>query len=312
MKGETVALMLFFLSLAARSRSSFMRLLIWVCSVVCAMLVVACNGALPPSTSRNGVTPTTVQSPTVLGELITPGVLTVGSYTNYLPQEYINPATHQTTGFDIELIKAMAQRMNLQTKIVPDDFSALIGNLMSGRYDVVISAVSITKELQVKVDFIPYFKGGESLLVRKGNPKNIKSLADLCGQTVGVRENSFEQDDLNAASKMCRDHGKPAITLIVMQRYIDVINLLQTKHVVATYQDASITDYFVKQDSDSFEEGGAVVSQNTEGIAVRKGNIALLAALERAFNSIKADGTYHFMIERWGLVNGDITRNKSS
>src|SRR5581483_3203203 len=148
-------------------------------SVVCAMLVVACNGALPPSTSRNGVTPTTVQSPTVLGELITPGVLTVGSYTNYLPQEYINPATHQTTGFDIELIKAMAQRMNLQTKIVP------------------------------------YFKGGESLLVRKGNPKNIKSLADLCGQTVGVRENSFEQDDLNAASKMCRDHGKPAITLIV-------------------------------------------------------------------------------------------------
>ena len=49
-------------------------------------------------------------------DLITPGVLTVGSDTTYPPQEYIDPTTNKATGFDVDLITAIAQRMGLQSK----------------------------------------------------------------------------------------------------------------------------------------------------------------------------------------------------
>lgn len=297
--------MLFFLFPPAQGRSSLMRLLFFYCSLVCMVATISCNSVVTSSAGKSSAT--AQPHMTVPADLITPGVLTVGSYTSYLPQEYINPATHQMTGFDIELITAMAQRMHLQIKIISDDFSALVGNLLSGRYDVVISAMSITSELQTKVNFIPYFRGGESLLVQKGNPYNIMSLADLCGQAVGVKTESFELDDLKAASAMCKQHGRPEITLRSTQKLNDVIKLLSSKQVVATYQDAPITDYMVKQDPDSFAVGGAVNNQNVEGIVMRKGDSSMQGALEAAFNALKSDGTYHFIIERWGLVSGDIT-----
>ena len=65
---------------------------------------------------------------------------------------------------------------------MPDQRSpreAIVDNLVGNRFDVVVSAVSITPELQKKVDFVPYFDAGESLLVQKGNPHNLKTVADL-------------------------------------------------------------------------------------------------------------------------------------
>jgi polar amino acid transport system substrate-binding protein len=233
--------------------------------------------------------------------------LTIGSDTTYLPQEYIDPMTKKAAGFDVDLITEMASRMGLQANVVTTDFDTIIDNLVNKRFDVVISAVTITPERQKKVDFVPYFNAGESLLVHKGNPLNLKSTADLCGQTVGVQKGTIEQDDLTIASKDCVSKGKKPIIMTVLQNQTDVVQLLANNRVVATYQDSPVTDYYLKQHPGQFDIGGSVVNAAPEGIVVRKGDTSMFNAVQAAFKAVKADGTYHKLILKWGLTKEEIT-----
>src|SRR6266851_4534739 len=146
--------------------------------VVLCLLLAACGNSTTTGSSPtpNPATPT-VAPP---NDLITPGVLTVGSDTTYPPQEYIDTTTNKAAGFDVDLITAVAQRMGLKANVVTTKFDTIIDDLSNKRFDVVISAVTINPDRQKKADFVPYFNAGESLLVQAGNPKTITSLADLC------------------------------------------------------------------------------------------------------------------------------------
>ncbi len=275
--------------------------------ILLAMLLAACGST---TSTGGGSTPTAnPATPTIAApsDLITPGTLTVGSDTTYPPQEYIDTATGKAKGFDVDLITAIAQRMGLQTNVVTDKFDTIFDDLVAKRFDVVISAAFITPERQKKVDFVPYFKAGESLLVQTGNPSNIKSLADLCGQNAGVQAGTAEQDELKAANEACVKASKPAINVTVLQDQTAVVQLLANHRVVATYQDTPVTDYYNKQNPGQFSVGGVVVNYTTEGIAVRKGDTSMLNAIQTAFNQLKADGTYHSVILKWGLNTGEIS-----
>lgn len=269
--------------------------------LIFSLLLAACGSTT--STGSGGATPTTKPSIAAPTDLITSGVLTVGSDTTYPPQEYIDPATKKATGFDVDLITAMAARMGLQANVVTTDFNTIIDSLVAKRFDVVISAVSVTPERQKKVDFINYFNAGESLLVQQGNPKNLKTPADLCGLQVGVQKATIEQDDLNAASQACVKNGKPAIQLTILQNQTDVVQLLANGRVVATYQDSPVTDYYIKQNPGQFQVGGSVINAGIEGIVIRKGDTAMMTAMQAAFTAIKADGTYTNLINKWGLTS---------
>ena len=273
-----------------------------------ALLLSACGSN--STTTGSGSTPTAnPATPTIAApnDLITPGTLTVGSDTTYPPQEYIDTATNQATGFDVDLITAIGQRMGLQTKVVTTSFDTIINSLIAKRFDVVISAVSVTPDRQKKVDFVPYFNAGESLLVKIGNPLNIKSTADLCGQNVGVQNGTIEQTDLNTANAACKKAGKAAINITALTNQTDVIQLLASGRVVATYQDSPVTDYFNKQHPGQFAVGGSVVNAGLEGIVVRKGDTAMFNAIQTALNQLKADGTYKSLIDKWGLTNEAIS-----
>ena len=272
-------------------------------------LFTSCKDVLPPT---NRVIPTAHQVETTpLTNLINPHVLTVGIYANYFPQEYMDESKHQIIGFDIDVIQSLADRLHLRTKFVAEDYSMLINDLAISRFDVVISAVSINPELQKKADFIPYFRGGESLLVSRGNPHRIYALSDLCGRKVAIKEGTFEQRELKDISSNCLKDGKAAISVVVCPEYVASLKQLLEGNVAAVYQDSPVTDYFIKQNPDRFEIGGGVIGANLEGIAVRKNDASLLSALQKAFAQIKADGSYRNIITKWGLRSGDITVNNA-
>ncbi len=255
-----------------------------------------------------GSTPSTTTGTSSSGlDLKVPGVLTVGSDTTYPPQEYIDTATNKAAGFDVDLITAVAKNMGLQVNVVTTKFDTIIDDLSNKRFDVVISAVSITPERQKKVAFVPYFNAGESLLVQAGNPKNIKSLTDLCGQNVGVQTGTIEQTDLQTASSACKKAGKPEIKMVVLQDQTAVIQTLANQRVVATFQDSPVTDYYNKQNPGKFAVGGSVVNAGLEGIVVRKSDTAMFNAVKNAFTKAKSDGTYSQLIQKWGLTNEAIS-----
>jgi polar amino acid transport system substrate-binding protein len=292
-----------------RGRRSSLTMLLLEIMVVLSLLLTAC-GSGDTTTSPTGSNPTsnpatsTITSPT---DLITPGVLTVGSDTSYPPQEYIDTTTNKATGFDVDLITAIAQRMGLRTNIVTTKFDTIIDDLLARRFDVVISAVNITSDRQKKADFVPYLNAGESLLVQKGNPKNINSTDDLCGLAVGVQDGTIEQGVLQSSSDNCLEQDKPAINIIVLQDQTAVIQLLANNRVVATYQDSPVTDYFVKQNPGQFEVGGSVFSAGPEGIALRKNDTSMFNAIQTAYNQLKAAGIYQQLILKWGLTNEELT-----
>lgn len=278
--------------------------------VVLTLLLAACGGtAQPPPAASTGTTPTAASKPSIAApnDLITPGTLTVGSDTTYPPQEFIDTATGKATGFDVDLISAIADKMGLKANVVTANFDTIIDSLGNKRFDVVISALTINADRQKKVDFVPYFSAGESLLVQKGDPKNIKTVDDLCGLDVGVQTGTVEETDLAAASATCTKAGKAKINVTSLKDQTAVVQLLATSRVVATYQDSPVTDYYLKQNPGQFEVGGSVVNAAQEGIAVRKGDTAMLTAVQSAFNALKADGTYHSLIQKWGLTNEEIT-----
>lgn len=260
------------------------------------MILAACGG--DGGTSSNNNVKASVTPPT---NLITAGTLTVGSDTTYPPQEFVDTTTGQPTGFDIDLITEMAKRMGLTVAIKKANFDTIIDDLASKRYDVTISALTINDKREEKAKFIPYFNAGQSLLVQKGNPGNIKTVTDLCGKKVGVQTGTVELDGLNTASKDCTSAGKPAIQLTVLDAQTDVIQLLADRRVEATYQDSPVTDYYLKLNPGQFEIGGSITDQAPEGIAVRKDDTEMYNALKAAYDEVKKDGTYDKLFEKWEL-----------
>jgi len=271
---------------------------------VLSLLLAACSSGSSTSPSPGGhPTSSTIVLPT---DLLTAGILTVGSDTTYPPQEYIDATTNKAAGFDIDLIQAIAQRMGLQAHIVPTRFASIIDDLVSKHFDVVISAINITPDRQKNVNFVPYFYASQSLLVQKGNPKNIKSTDDLCGQAVGVQDGTIEQGVLQSSSDNCLEQDRPAITIIALQDQTAVIQLLTTNRVVATYQDSPVTDYYIKQKPAQFASGGSLPGTGPEGIGTRKNDPSMFNAIQTAYNQVKAAGTYHQLILKWGLTNEEL------
>jgi polar amino acid transport system substrate-binding protein len=89
----------------------------------------------------------------------------------YAPMEFEGegPRGLQYTGFDIELLDAMAATMDAKLQIIDSEFDGILGNLSAGTCDVVASSLTITPERQKEVDFTePYFDADQSLLVPAG------------------------------------------------------------------------------------------------------------------------------------------------
>ncbi len=274
-------------SFKGRAQRLFTPTLFFSMLVVVVMVLAGCGGSSTPTSNPLN--------------LINPGTLTVGSDTTYPPQEYVDTTTGKYVGFDIDLITAVAQKMGLKVNVVRADFATLVDSLVAKRFDVVISAVTINSDREKKVNFVPYFSAGESLLVPKGNPKNLTSIAAACGLRIGVQKGTVEQDDTTAADAACKKANKPGITMTALDNQTDVVQLLVTKRVDATYQDSPVTDYYLAQNSSQFQVGGSVVNAAPEGIAIAKSNTALQSAVQTAFNQVKSSGTYDKLFSQWHL-----------
>ncbi len=297
-------------------RQAIMSIVFGVSFVAIPILLAACgsstgsatptSNALPCSSQANTGAPTPTPYPptaslTAPNDLITAGTLTVGSDTTYPPQEFIDTATGNPIGFDVDLITAMAQKLGLKAKVVTANFNTILDDLSAKRYDVVISAITINSDRTVKADFVPYFLAGESLIVPKGNPNKSGCVHNLCGLKVGVQSGTVELDDLNAGSKDCTKAGKPAIQLTVLKDQTAVIQLLVNHRVDATYQDSPVSDYYIKQNPGQFEIGGTVVNAAAEGIGVRKGDASMLGAMQAALTALRSNGTYDSLFTKWQL-----------
>jgi polar amino acid transport system substrate-binding protein len=280
-----------------------------VLALMFSSLLAAC-GSTPATTGNGGCKVDTSKF-----HLVASGTLNVASDTTYPPQEFQDPNDPtKFVGSDLDIISEIAKRICLTATIDKANFDDIIPALTTPalgqqRYDLSISAFSITPDRQQKVDFVPYFQAGESLLVAPGNPKNIKSLDDLCGMSVAVEKATVELDELNAENDASKN-GKCAtnkIDILSFESQDDVVTQLLNGRVVATYQDSPVTGYYVSKNPGKVEQGPITVAPSPEGIVLRKDNPNLETAVKNALCSMVSDGKYTSILNQWGQQSGALS-----
>ena len=124
----------------------------------------------------------------------TSGVLRVGTSADYAPFEYYNDQL-VIDGFDAALIRAIGNKLGVQTEISDFAFPSLPDALRIGQIDVAIAALSITPEREAVADFTNiYYVGEDGILANQDSDIEVESVADAAGQRVGVQRGSvYEQ-----------------------------------------------------------------------------------------------------------------------
>jgi polar amino acid transport system substrate-binding protein len=182
------------------------------------------------------------------------------------------------------------------------EFKGLIPALLGGRIDAIVSGMYINPERSQVVDFIPYLRIGNQLLVAKGNPTHITTVDDLCGHRIVVPVGTVYEKEAQAHAADCQTGGKPALT--VMSLTSTAVGALAIKEgradvlIASTPTDAAL----IKEAPDAFETAGPTFENNTLlGIGVPKDKTALKEAVETAFKAIVADGVITDLIKKYGL-----------
>ena len=113
------------------------------------------------------------------------GAMRVATDATFPPLEFVQNG--KRTGFDIDLIEAMAKVMGRQVEWVDIDFKGLIPGLLANRFDVAASGIYMTDDRRKVVAFTDaYYQGGLAVLVKKDN-KAINRPEDLAGKKVSVQ-----------------------------------------------------------------------------------------------------------------------------
>jgi polar amino acid transport system substrate-binding protein len=207
-------------------------------------------------------------------------------------------------GIDPDLANELGRKLGVRFTFVNVPFDSLIDSLRNGKIDAIISGMSATPERATQVTFIEYFRAGTSILVPKGNPKGISTLADLCGKTVTVQATTTQDDLAKGYQSKCAP-GEP---MSVRQFDSGSQALLEVKY---GHADASLTDFPVAaynaKVSDAgrdFQVVGEQIDPGPFGIAVRKADAPLREALRTALRQIISDGSYDRVLAKWNVSDG--------
>ncbi len=217
------------------------------------------------------------------------GKLLMGSDTTYPPFESIDDKG-EAVGFDVDLAREIAKRLGLELEVVSVKWEGIIPGLKTGDYDMVMSAMTITDERKMEIDFSdPYIDSDQSIAVRKGDT-SIKNEADLAGKVVGVQVDTTGQF---TAEKI------PGIKEV---RKYDTI-LMAFEDLELGRIDAIVNDYpvnaYISKTRGKTEVVATIKTDEKYGIGVKKGNTQLLEAINKALAEMRKDGTYESIFEKW-------------
>jgi polar amino acid transport system substrate-binding protein len=272
-----------------------------ILALVAAVVLTACG-----STTTTPPAGTAKVSPPPNSELFSAGTLTIGSDVSYPPQEFYPVGSTTATGFDIEIGKALANVMGLNFAVVDTPFTGIIPALNSKKFDIMVSAMTISDARKTQVDFIPYFVAGESFVVAKGSTLNLTKLSDLCGHKVAAESGTAELDEANGLNKAGGACASNKVTVTTFQKDTEALTELKKGNVEIHFTDSPVAAYEVQKDPSNLKISGGTIEVAPEGIALRKNDPALENPVTAAFNQIKSDGTYASILAKWNVSDGDI------
>ena len=214
-------------------------------------------------------------------------VLRVATDATFPPMEFVENG--KKTGFDVELVEAVAAKMGKKVEWVDIDFKGLVPGLIAKRYDMAVSAIYITEERKKVVDFTQsYYAGGLVAMVKDGSP--IAKLTDLNGKKVSVQ--------VGTKSVGFMTENYPKVQRVEVEKNQEMFNLVDIGRADAAVTGKPAAFQYIRT------RGGMKVlpeQLTTEeyGMAIRKDTPELTVAVNKALEQLKADGGYQAIINKW-------------
>lgn len=261
--------------------------------VLVALLMVACsekdsNVQIETSASSEGETKAGEEKSTTSDmKLVNDGKLTFAMSGLLKPLNY--KENEKLVGFDVEIGNEIAKRIGLEPNPVTNPWETILQGLRGEKYDAIIGSMTATEERAKQVDFSdPYYISGATVFISSKN-KDIKSLDDLKGKTIGVMQASTYVEDAKKYTDKIKEFPSEIYAL---------------QDLPPGRLDAVITDKIVgisamKESGLEIQTVGEEIKREEIAVAIKKDNQVLLEAINKAIADMVADGTYKDISTKW-------------
>lgn len=249
-----------------------------VCALTFILGLIGCNGKVESGMKRLEGT----------------GILRVGTDATYPPFESIDTESGKVTGFDIDLVTEVCRELQCAPEFVVTPFDGIIAGLSTGKYDLIASSFTITPERAHEVAFTdPYYDAGQALAVPIRDTM-IKGVENLPGKAVGVQLGT-------TGERLAREI--PDVKVVSFDNIGAAFIDMENGRLDAVINDLPTTAMIIRQRRTA-QIVGPTLTAERYGFAVRLHDKELLEAVNLAIKTIKADGRFQVIHDRWFGVGG--------
>jgi polar amino acid transport system substrate-binding protein len=227
--------------------------------------------------------------------------LKVGVDDSYPPMEYKDTDGKTTIGFDVDVAKELAKRMGYTSgaKFISNDWAGIFDALEAGKFNVIISSVSITTERKAAHSMTdPYVANRLVLVTTKENPKNVSTPVMIAGDiVVGCQTNTTAEDKLKEllASKTIINASQVQTYPTVTEPFDDLL----AGRIDAVMVDIVVAKYYIKNNPDKFIQTWKNVVGEPIGMCFAKADTDLRDQANTFIKAMQDDGTLKTISNTW-------------
>jgi polar amino acid transport system substrate-binding protein len=186
-------------------------------------------------------------------------------------------------GFDIDIVQAIADGLELELAVKDSSFDALQSGqaLNAAQCDIAASAMTITEERKAALDFSDgYYDSQQSLLVAEDS--DIASIDDLDGVKLGVQQGT--------TGKAYAEENASGADIVSFPSDAEMFQAIKAGQVEALLQDLPVN--INHQEQGGFSVVETYSTDESYGLAMKKGNTELVEAVNEQLTEMRDDGTY--------------------
>lgn len=243
------------------------------------------------------------------------GVLTIAMECAYAPYNWtqtddsngavpIKDSSEFANGYDVMIAKKICEANGWELEILRSDWDSLVPAVQTGTIDAAIAGQSMTADRSEQVDFAgPYFYATIVCLTKADSAyANAQSLADLAGGKCTAQIATIWYDkclpQIEGAQIQTAAETAPAMLMALETGMVDFVctDMPTAQGAVAAYPDLKILDFSGTEGDFAFTEQERAENVNI-GISVKKGNTALVEAINKALEGMTADDFNEIMAQ---------------
>ena len=228
------------------------------------------------------LTLTALAENTLYGEVTERGALVIGTEGMWSPWTYHDLETNELVGFDVEVGKAICEKLGIEADFSEAPWDDILAALDSKRVDTMINGVEVTEQRAEKYDFTTPYCYVHTALVVRGDNEDILSFEDLAGRTTA---NSIGSTYMTLAES----YGAVAEGVDTLEETMEMV--LSGRADATLNAVDSVGDYLNIHPDANIKIVALTEEASPVAIPLRKGETDLLEAINQAIDELREDGT---------------------